>query len=285
MTDASVLPSNTLPDVPSLNLPQTGSVLGIDVGFSPTRRSSAVCRLDWDRHSVTWMIRRFRAVHDEQCATITAVAGDGPILAAALDGPLRAGFDVIGRYRVAERMLTRRLAPRIGKPGQASAPVGKSLNAAANDCASVVIKGCKLEASRHHVRIDNLAIVEAFPSSFLGVMLQDPSEVIAARGDRSDMFFKHLAGSGELERLILHLLPGRTLAGRLIDITNHDDRAGLICALSALAVAANDYTAVGDKDGWIILPPAAFIQSWAWADLEANASAENLGCLYKSDIR
>ncbi len=285
MTDAFVLPSNTLPDVPSLNLPQTGSVLGIDVGFSPTRRSSAVCRLDWDRHSVTWMIRRFRAVDGEKRATITAVAGNSPLLAAALDGPLRAGFDVIGRYRVAERMLTRRLASRIGKPGQASAPVGKSLNAAANDCASIVMKSCQLGASRHQVQIDNLAIVEAFPSSFLGVMLADPSAVIAARGDRSDTFFKHLVGSGDLERLIIHLLPGRTLAGALSDITNHDDRAGFVCALTALAVAANDYTAVGDNDGWIILPPASFIQSWAWTDLEANASAENLGSLYKSPTR
>jgi hypothetical protein len=50
------------------------------------------------------------------------------LTAAAFDGPLRSGLDLIGRYRVAERMLTRRLQPHIGKPGQSSAPVGKLLN-------------------------------------------------------------------------------------------------------------------------------------------------------------
>ena len=285
MNDSSILPLNTSRNTSSSDLPQTGSVLGIDVGFSPTRRSSALCRLDWDQHSVRWNIRRFRATHDERCATINAVVGDSPLLAAGLDGPLRAGFNVIGHYRVAERMLTRRLGSRIGKPGQASAPVGKLLNAAANECASVVVKSARLGASRHHVQIDHLAIVEAFPSSFLGVMLADPSAVTATRGDRSDTYFKYLAGNGELERLTRHLLPGRTLAGALSEITNHDDRAGLVCALTALSVAANDYTAVGDSDGWIVLPSAAFIQDWAWADLKANASAENLEYLYQSTLR
>jgi hypothetical protein len=54
-------------------------------------------------------------------------------------------------------------------------------------------------------------------------------------------------------------------------ITNHDDRASLVCALTALCVAGGDYVAVGDHDGWIILPPRRFIQDWAWRDLVANA--------------
>lgn len=43
-------------------------------------------------------------------------------MAAAFDGPLRQGFDIIGRYRTAERMLTRRLRPLIGKPGSPARP-------------------------------------------------------------------------------------------------------------------------------------------------------------------
>jgi len=148
-------------------LQQQGAVLGVDVGFSPTRRSSAVCRLDWDPWRITWNIRSFRALPAEQETTIAAVAGTGRLQAAAFDGPLRAGFDIIGRYRVAERMLTRRLGARIGKPGQASAPVGKALNAAANDCAHIVLRGCDLAPAVHAVRIDAKAVAEAFPSAFL----------------------------------------------------------------------------------------------------------------------
>jgi hypothetical protein len=46
-------------------------------------------------------------------------------------------------------------------------------------------------------------------------------------------------------------------------VTNHDDRAALICALTALCVAAGDFTAVGDADGWIVPPPRRFVQDWA----------------------
>jgi hypothetical protein len=263
-------------------LPVAGAVLGIDVGFSATRASSAVCRLDWDAVRITWAIRRFRAVPAEQEAAVRAIAGDVWLAAAAFDGPLRAGLEVIGRYRVAERMLTRRLQSKIGKPGQASAPVGKALNTAANHCAALVIKACQLAPATHAVRIDRKAIVEAFPSAFLGVMLRDPSTVTAERGDRSDVFFQHLTDRGALQLLLQHLLPDRNLKQSLNGVVNHDDRAALICALTALAIAADDYTAVGDNDGWIILPPRRFVRSWARSDLEANAREEKPGCWYQT---
>ena len=263
-------------------LPRTGAVLGVDVGYSERSRSSAVCRLDWDPRRITWTIRRFRALPAEREATIAGVAGTGRIEAAAFDGPLRTGFDVVGRYRVAERMLTRRLGARIGKPGQASAPVGKALNAAANDCAGVVLRRCDLAPAAHAVRIDARAVAEAFPGAFLGVMLADPAAVAASRADRSDVFFRHLAGDGTLERLLARLLPGRDLALPLDGVTNHDDRAALVCALTALCVAAGNFAAVGDADGWIVLPPRRFVQDWAWADLEANARDEAPGCLHEA---
>jgi Protein of unknown function (DUF429) len=211
-----------------------------------------------------------------------SVAGDVSLAAAGVDAPLRAGFEVIGGHRVAERMLTRRLQSKIGKPGQASAPVGKALNTAANDCAAVVIKACQLATATHVVRIDRKAIVEAFPSAFLGVMLRDPTAVKAQRGNRSDVYFQHLTDRGTLQLLLQHLLPNRELELSLTGVVNHDDRAALICALTALAVAAGDYTAVGDNDGWIILPPRRFVRSWARSALEANASEEKPGCWYQT---
>lgn len=253
-------------------------MLGIDVGFSATKASSAVCRLDWDAARIIWTIRRFRAVPAERKATITEVTGNAPLAAAAFDGPLRAGFDVIGRYRVAERMLTRRLRPKIGKPGQANAPIGKLLNAAANECARIVLSTCHLAPATHAERIDGKAVVEAFPNAFLGVMLPDPATVTARRNDRSDVFFRHLAASGTLDALAQHLLPGRSLGAPFDSVVNHDDRAALVCALTALAVTAGDYTAVGDADGWIILPPRRFVQEWARRDLDTNAGEEQPGC-------
>lgn len=67
----------------------SGSVLGIDVGCSPTSRTSAVCRLDWDETIVSWKIQRFRAVEPERTETVSRVAGSASLSAAAFDGPLR----------------------------------------------------------------------------------------------------------------------------------------------------------------------------------------------------
>ena len=115
-------------------IPISGSVLGVDVGFSTKRRSSAVCRLDWNATEIDLTINRFRALEPERSAVLSAVA-DRSLMVAAFDGPLRSGLDIIGRYRLAEQRLTRKLFPFIGKPGQSSSTVGKELNAHANACA------------------------------------------------------------------------------------------------------------------------------------------------------
>ncbi|MDE3819693.1 DUF429 domain-containing protein [Sinorhizobium meliloti] len=251
-----------------------GSVIGIDVGCSPTRRSSAICQLDWSASVISWKIKRFRAAEPEREQAIRELSAGRPIMAAAFDGPIRRGFEIIGRYRTAERMLTRRLRPLIGKPGQSSAPVGKLLNHHANECVRLIVRHADLHPAWHAVPIDDKALVEAFPSSFLGMMIADPTHLSARRGNRSDRFFQHLVTAGVLSALIGHCLPGRTLTQDLATVVNHDDRAALICALSALCVAKGDFVAVGDDDGWIILPPRSFIQPAQWSLLEANAAEE-----------
>ena len=275
------------------SIPETGSVLGVDVGGSEVRRSSAVCRLDWTSTGVRWTIDRFSAAAPERDVVLARVGGGGGmLLAAAFDGPLRRGFDVIGRYRTAERMLTRRLGRRIGKPGQSSTPVGRKLNAAANHCATTVLDRCRLASAAHEHAIDERAIIEAFPTAFMGVMLADPDTIAARRGDRSDKYFVHLAsddGKGGFGALLRHLLPGRRPTSEPATVRNHDERAALVASFTALAMAAGDYVSVGDAaddgDGTIVLPPRALIRDWAWADLVANAAGEASRVLWNAASR
>jgi hypothetical protein len=119
-----------------------------------------------------------------------------------------------------------------------------------------------------------LAVVEAFPTSFLGVLIENPSVLSPRRENRSDIFYFHLDQSDGLLDLLHHLLPGRAI--RFDTIKDHDERAALVCALTALCVAAGEYTAVGDDDGWIVLPPHSLIRPWAWTILSENANGVGL---------
>jgi hypothetical protein len=262
-------------------LPDSGSVLGVDIGYSPTKPTSAACRLSWTAHEVTWAIQRFRYDPAERMATLKAVIGGRQLMAAAFDGPLRRGFGVINTYRTAEMMLTRQLGLRIGKPGGSNSPVGIRLNTAANEAAQDVLSLTCLAPARHAVAIDQTAIAEAFPTSFLGLMLADPAPHVKGRAGKSDRFYKALVADGTLRKLMAHLLHGRSLPP-LDAVTNHDDRAGLVCAITALAVARNDVTAVGDDNGWMILPPWSFIQPWARELLLSNAQNEGKALLFRS---
>jgi hypothetical protein len=261
-------------------LPTSGSVVGIDVGYSRTRRSSAVCRLDWDAATVRWRIKRSTSIETERAAIITEIVGNKMLLSASLDGPLRRGLDVIRVYRVAERMLTKRLQPLIGKPGQSNAPVGRQLNVHANACARTLLGSANLRRYTHKIAIDDLAISEAFPTSFLGLMIDDPAPLKAGRSNRSDKFFIHLVEKGVLDDLLDHFLAGRRLESQFGNVRNHDDRAALVCALTALCVAGGDFVAVGDRNGWIILPPVCSIKGWAWEMLRQNNSEECTDALH-----
>jgi hypothetical protein len=103
-------------------------------------------------------------------------------------------------------------------------------------------------------------------------MIAEPRQLFdAQRGNRSDIFYVHLARTGVLTGLISDLLPDRHLVEIFEAVTNHDDRAAVVCALTSLCVAASKYSSVGDRQGWIILPPKDFIQPWAWSLLIENA--------------
>ena len=244
-----------------------GSVLGIDVGWSQKKKSSAVCRLSWSDREVEWHIRRFRSIEPDRKDTIKCVVDDHDLLAVAIDGTLRPSLDEIGHYRSAEYILTQKdIREQIGKPGQSSSPNGKKLNEQANKSAMVVKNFCHVSRANHQVRIDERAIVEAFPTTFLGVMVDRP-KVLQHPKQKSDRYFVHLANHQRLDGFLESLLSDRkwTQTRKLSEITNHDDRAAFVCALTALSVAAGEFTAVGDEDdGWIILPPKRMFADWAW---------------------
>ena len=126
-------------------------------------------------------------------------------------------------------------------------------------------------------RFARRATVEAFPTTFLGVMIECPAQLKRPKS-RSDRYFAHLAEHHCIDRFVQRLLGGRKCIHDPRDVKNHDDRAALIGALTALAVVAGEFTGVGDEeDGWIILPPQWAFAAWAWAAACATARDEAPG--------
>jgi predicted RNase H-like nuclease len=256
------------------DIAESGSVLGVDIGWAPNDRTTGACRLDWTPTTVSF---EYSSASLPNRLRLLESYADRPILVAALDGPLRGDLAVIGHYRRAEQLLTQRFGRRIGKPGQASSPVGKLLNVHANECAKLLLGTGNIAQALHDHAIHQSAIVEAFPSSFLGILLEQPQALATNRARRSDDFYRHLALQGGLLTLLQYLLPNRTYPTSFTEVVHHDETAAVVCALAALCVAAGHYTVVGDKtDGWIILPPWPFIQIWARALLEQNAKLGGL---------
>jgi hypothetical protein len=221
---------------------------------------------------VRWQVAHFG--WDERADRIAAIAGRGAVLAAAFDGPFRGALDLIDAYRPAEKMLTRGLGG-LCKPGQSNSPVGRKLNAATNDFVGIVLglEAISLADGGHPCAVHEKAVVEAFPNAFLGLMIDDWQDLDCARGRRSDSYYVHLAEEGRLDALTASLLPGRRREGDFSEVTNHDDRAALVCALTALGVAAGEFVAVGDLEhGWIMLPPREMIRQANFDRLRANAA-------------
>ncbi|HSE92466.1 MAG TPA: hypothetical protein VLF19_04100, partial [Methylomirabilota bacterium] len=148
--------------------------------------------------------------------------------------------------------------------------------------------------ARHACAIDDRAVVEAFPNLFLGVLCDDadyPARPRRARRWTDDLYELQRPRTKMRRRLaglVSALTRPRAAAGgpsrRAIagswDLRDHDERAGLVCALAALCVAAGRFVAVGSpKDGWIALPPADHWgrgegrEPWAWRVLRDNLVA------------
>jgi predicted RNase H-like nuclease len=284
-------------------IPKSGLVLGIDVGYSDQRASTGIAVLEWDSATITLQCRAVTV--PGILGALEDFVGGRQIACAALDGPLGGNLGTLTEHRSAEKMLTRNKPPEcpIGKPGSMASEVGRKLHRAAKGVARLLLENYRLAKAAHLARIHDLALVEAFPTSFLGALLKGDEIPPARRRNRSDRFYRRLLGpdwqlpqtagkrhwdtplsTNRLRDLVLDLLPGRRLVACLEDVTDHDERAAVICAISALCVVDRRYMAVGDSvGGYIILPPPkkegrVGAQDWAVQWLEENARAGE-GCL------
>ena len=264
---------------PTQPLRDHGSVLGIDAGFSRKRRTTGLCRLDWDRDRVDWRCAKAGTDREDRERVLASLWGGAArdVAAVAIDGPLRPGLEIdASSYRAAESVLSRGKFARRGKPGPTHAGSGPALHRAATELALLALRTLRVGATDSGVGVvGGYAVFEAFPNLFLGVLCDEvayPQRPSRCRKWTDTMF---PLVRDKLERLMASVIPNRELAGRL-DLEDHEERAALVCALTALCAAQGELVGVGSaRDGFIVLPP---LHHWGrsasgarpWADVEID---------------
>ena len=245
----------------------TQYALGIDVGYSKTRRSTGLCLLEVAPSILRWQCLNTGTYESLRLQDLRALVPHGTnLLGVGIDGPLTPGLRVVPHYRSSDALLTRGVFARRGKPGATSAPSGQQLHTHATLLAEIVLKlqhegHFTLAPATHPDPVHPSRILEVFPNAFLSVLLPDADfRGLTLNRNASDVFWMVAVDlETYLHKLIESLAPGCELETPLESVVDHDHRAALLCALAVLCADQNRYVLSGDPiDGDIILPPHEF---------------------------
>jgi predicted RNase H-like nuclease len=260
-------------------LADNGHVLGIDVGYSDRRKTTGFCVLSWDNQMVDWQLENTGTDENSRIQALQNLLPGNPrgVLAVAIDGPLRPKLIVdVLTFRATESLLSRGQFQKRGKPGPTNGGNGRQLHQQATKLAHFALQQTQILPSVHIPAVHEYAVVEAFPNLFLGVLCDETNYPRPVRKRKwTASLYPEL--KDKLQDLLLSLLPGRKIKGNW-HLKDHEGIASLICALTALCVAAQRFVAVGsDSDGYIILPPfdrwgqgSATSEAWAERELRLN---------------
>ncbi|MEW9305355.1 DUF429 domain-containing protein [Labrys neptuniae] len=245
------------------------NLLGIDVGFSKSRPTTGIAwsvegsigatktHTEWER----------RKQHLPPAAGFSVIAIDGPL------APMGSPESLV---RTCERLLARGLFQKRCKPGASHFGTGLQLKRAAHETANQIRHLAAAPLFANAVFPD-VAIVEAFPNAFLGVLLSD--QIFAAnqipRGKKFDWMYEKAIETRAFIRLMSAIGWGTPdLLQRVEAERDHEKRAAYICLMTAACATTGEAEIVGDgTSGWIWLPPAQVWAPWAREALEQNRIA------------
>lgn len=234
------------------------SLLGIDVGFSKTARSTGIAVYAQGR------LTTLTCVGSQPRDRAEALPADLACDAIAIDGPIVADIDrPLARH--CELILSRGAFSRRCKPGLSHFGFGLPLREAATRIAGEM---------RSRAKPGTRAIVEAFPNAFLGVLLgEDDYAAMGAieRGKKSDAYYVRAAATERFEIVLAQLGWNDDVLLKILHDNaagtgraSHDRRAALVCLLTAACAYSKTAEYVGDEaGGWICLPPKALWTPWA----------------------
>jgi predicted nuclease with RNAse H fold len=233
------------------------NLMGVDVGFSKSRRTTGIACLDADKFYVT----RAGTPRESRMAQIPTgfqadvIAIDGPLLPQGTDEAVR---------RQCESIFIGGPFSRRCKPGLSDFGFGLKLRRAAKTACEEFSQFLSPGGR----------IIEAFPNAFLAVVVSAKEFSSASnprRRRRFDWLYELAVRTENLKSTLSQAvdLPD-SVWDRIETEKDHEKRAALVCLLTAALVDKGTAHKVGDVEGgWFWLPPLSLWQSWASDGLSA----------------
>lgn len=243
------------------------ALLGVDVGYSLRRPTTGLAWSDREKFGsakthTNWDRRR---QHIPVVAGFSVIAIDGPL--APLGSP-----DMLERN--CERLFTRGAFQKRCKPGYSHIRGnGQDLRRAAAGTAQQLLHLAHPMADNRTI-YPGLAIVEAFPNAFLGVLLDDQHYLTAKAPKRKkfDWLYDRAKAAGMFDQVMIAInWHNPDLLHAIAVERDHEKRAAYICLLTAACAASGKSEVVGDEQGgWFWLPPVELWAAWACDALAQN---------------
>lgn len=253
------------------------TIVGIDAGLTHIDRTSGICQTSSGSD-------RFCLDHTyaDKLSRIAVLSPPSRIDCLGIDAPVLPLGDISYGRRPVEQLFMRGAFQKRCKPGASHVRgTGQALRRAGCETANqfadeTVNKGLTL-----FPRIQKKKnIVEAFPNAFMGVMLESTAidSKSIPRGEKSDVFYIMCNETGAFAALRDHFgWHDEAYWSALVSSTNHDERAALICAATAIGALYGTYVAVGEpKGGYFFLPPWELWMPWAKAALDLERKQTDL---------
>lgn len=235
------------------------NLLGVDVGFSKTQKSTGIACLHEGelilyRADCTWEDRKKRL---PESFVPQVIAIDGPLLPTGADPKT---------VRPCEQLFSKGLFCRRCKPGLSHFGTGFLLREAARETSE------QFGGFFYDRYALGQEIVEAFPNLFLGVLVTEAqyAEIPKLRrGQKFDWLYECCLK--KLRKLSDFIQVPEIVYTKIESEDDHEHRAALICLLTAALAAAGKATLAGcENGGWFWLPPIALWEPWALEAAELN---------------
>lgn len=233
-------------------------LVGLDIGFSRTRRSNSIAVYRDGELRVTNLNVDERDGALAQLEHVDVLAIDAPVVA---NGVLQE------IARPIEQLFCRRPFQTRCKPGMSHVRgTGRTLREHGSMAAQLAMPATA-RLVRFPQAIPGHAIVEAFPNAFLGVCLEEDDYAARPkliRGGKFDWLYDRW-----IERDLFAAAVDRAKLPHNVTRTceleqDHDGRGALICLLTAAFAHIGNAVVIGEpQTGYFFLPPAELWSQWA----------------------